>query len=152
MVPPVVAALCVLATVAAVASGAPKSPFRPGLYVGRTSQGNPVRLRVSVGAGACEGKPCLYQPNDQDEIYIAEPCSVEGDSTNSYLALFDEAIPHSGVLHIHQEAFSEIVATIKIGHSGTLTGKVRATGTLEDGARCDSGNVTFAAKIGGSTR
>jgi hypothetical protein len=125
--------------------------FKPGLYVGKTSQGEPVKLKLTVGGPACEGKPCLFPPSDADQIYVAESCNVEGDTTNAYLDLFDETLPRSGVLHVDQQAFSKIVATIKVGHGGSLSGNLRATGTLEDGAKCDSGTVTFKAKLGGST-
>jgi hypothetical protein len=148
-----VAAMVVLAAIAPGTGGAAKkSPFRPGLYVGKTSQGEPVRLRLTVGGAACEGRPCLFAPSDSDEIYVGETCNNPEASTNEYLALLDEKLPKSGVLHIHQGGFSTTTATLKVGHDGSLTGKVRSTSTLEDGIKCDSGNVTFKAKIGGSTK
>lgn len=137
---------------AATATAASKSPFKPGLYVGKTSQGHPVKLRLTVGGPECGGKPCLFAPNDRSEIYVAESCTTAGDSTNEYLAVFGVPVPASGVVHVNGEAFSKVTSTLKIGHGGTLTGKVRATTTLADGSRCDSGPVTFSAKIGGSTR
>jgi hypothetical protein len=134
------------------ATAGPKSPFKPGLYVGKTSQGEPVKLLLTVGGPECEGKACLFPPIDEDEINVNLSCNIEGDSTNAYLAGFAETIPKSGVIHTHEKAFSTIVTTIKVGHGGSLSGTTRATGKLEDGAKCDSGNVTFKAKIGGSTK
>ena len=52
-------------------------------------------------------------------------------------------------MHAVEESFSKTVATIKVGHHGILSGRLRSTETLEDGARCDSGNVTFGAKLKG---
>jgi hypothetical protein len=135
----------------ASALAAHASPFKPGLYVGKTSQGKPVKLRLTVGGEACEGKPCLFAPNPPSEIYIGETCSGEG-SANEYLALSGNVVPKSGVVKFNEQSFSKTVATLKVSHHGTLTGKVRDTITLEDGEKCDSGNVTFTAKIGGSTK
>jgi hypothetical protein len=125
---------------------AAESPFRPGLYVGKTSQGYPVKLRLTVGGTPCSGNPCLFAPSDQNEIYIAEPCAQEGE-TNEYLALFGDEVTRSGVVHADQEGFSKTIATLKVTKHGTLTGKVRATTTLEDGVKCDSGKVTLSARL-----
>jgi hypothetical protein len=134
----------------AVAGG--KSPFKPGLYVGKTSQGEPVQLRLTVGGSACDGNACLFAPSDADEIYIAEKCDNPEASTNEYLALAGDKVTRSGVVHANQEGFSKTTATLKVGHDGTLTGRVRSPSTLEGGIRCDSGNVTLKAKIGGTTK
>jgi hypothetical protein len=135
----------------ASALAASKSPFKPGLYVGKTSQGKPVKLRLTVGGEACEGKPCLFAPSPPSEIYIAENCSG-GATANEYLALFGDIVPKSGVVRANEESFSKTIATLKVSHQGTLTGKVQSTTTLEDGEKCDSGPVTLSAKIGGSTK
>lgn len=55
----------------------------------------------------------------------------------------------NGAVHADEESFSKTVATIEVGHHGTLGGRLRSTETLEDGARCDSGNVTSGAKLKG---
>jgi hypothetical protein len=146
-----VVVLVVFSLGGAPALAAAKSPFKPGLYVGKTSQGEPVKLRLTVGGEACSGNPCLFAPNDESEIYIAEKCSGEG-STNEYLALFGDLVTKSGTVHANEEGFSKTTATLKVSHHGTLTGKVRSTATLEDGEKCDSGAVTLSAKIGGSTK
>jgi hypothetical protein len=147
-----VSALAVL-TMATTAVAGGKSPFKPGLYVGKTSQGEPVKLRLVVGdEEACSGSPCLYAPSDQDEIYIAETCDNPEASTNEYLDLAADLVTKSGVVHADQEGFSKTSATIKVGHNGTLTGRVLSTSTLEGGIKCTSGNVTLKAKIGGSTK
>lgn len=150
------AALAMLVVVVAVGpatSGASKkSPFKPGLYVGKTSQGYPVKLRLTVGGAACSGNACLFAPSDEAEIYIAEKCDNPEASTNEYLALAGDLVTRSGVVHANQEGFSKTTAALKVGHGGTLTGRVVSTSTLEGGIKCTSGNVTLSAKIGGSTK
>jgi hypothetical protein len=150
----VVVALVVAVSVFGVttAGAAKKSPFKPGVYVGKTSQGYPVKLRLTVGGEGCDGNPCLFAPTDEDEIYVAEACQVEGVMTNEYLDLAADLVTKSGVVHANEEGFSKTLATVKVGHDGSLTGKVRSFRTLEDGDKCDSGQVTFKAKIGGSTK
>ncbi|MBS1861388.1 MAG: hypothetical protein JSS68_06705 [Actinobacteria bacterium] len=146
-------AMAMAAIFPAAGSAAAKSPFRPGLYVGKTSQGYPVKLRLVVGDDqACSGRPCLYAPSDEDEIYVAESCNAPEASANEYLSLFGDLVTRSGAVHADQEGFSKTTATIKVGHGGSLAGKVRSTSTLEGGIKCDSGAVTFSAKIGGSVR
>ena len=143
-----IAILALAALALPAASGAAgKSPFKPGLYVGKTSQGYPVKLRLTVGGEPCEGNPCLFAPSDQAEIYIAIPCSAPGASTNEYLALFGDKVTASGAVHANQDGFSKLSATLEVSHHGTLTGKARATQTLEDGTKCDSGPVTLSAKL-----
>ena len=149
VLPLLVAAGLLVIGVANVAAA--KSPFKPGLYVGKTSQGEPVKLRLTVGGPGCDGKPCLFAPSDEDEIYVAEKCDNPEASTNEYLDLAADLVTKSGVVHADQEGFSKTTATVKVGHNGTLTGKVVSTSTLESGIKCTSGNVTFKAKIGGST-
>lgn len=139
-----VSALLIGAPVSAVAAA--KSPFKPGLYAGKTSQGYPVKLRLTVGGMPCSGNPCLFAPNDNAEIYIAETCEHEG-STNEYLALAGDLVTPSGVVHANEEGFSKTIATLKVAKNGSLTGRVRSTSTLENGSKCDSGNVTLSAKL-----
>jgi hypothetical protein len=146
-----VSAVALLAVVTTAVAGA-KSPFKPGLYVGKTSQGEPVKLRLTVGGPGCDGNPCLFAPNDEAEIYIAETCDNPEASTNEYLDLAADKVTKSGVVHANQEGFSKTTASIKVGHDGSLTGKVLSTSTLEGGIKCTSGNVTLTAKIGGSTK
>jgi hypothetical protein len=150
----VVALLVVAVAVfaATTAGAAKKSPFKPGVYVGKTSQGYPVKLRLTVGQEPCSGNPCLFAPTDEDEIYIALECPAIGQSTNEYLDLAGDLVTKSGTVNASQEGFAKVTAKLKVGHSGSLTGKVRATRTLEEGTKCDSGNVTFKAKIGGPTK
>jgi hypothetical protein len=151
------AALAVVAIAVALApatsGAAKKSPFKPGLYVGKTSQGYPVKLRLTVGVEeACDGNPCLFAPNDNAEIYIAIPCPAIEEATNEYMDLPADKVNPNGTVNADENGFSKLVATLKVGHNGTLTGKARATQTLEDGTKCDSGNVTLSAKIGGTTK
>jgi hypothetical protein len=149
----VVASVAVAAlALPAVGGAAGKSPFRPGLYVGKTSQGYPVKLRLTVGGEPCSGNPCLFAPNDQSEIYIALECPAIGQATNEYLDLAGDLVTKSGTVNASEEGFAKVTAKLKVGHGGSLTGKVRATRTLEEGTRCDSGNVTLSAKIGGSVK
>ncbi len=146
-----VSALGLLAVVPSAVAGG-KSPFKPGLYVGKTSQGEPVKLRLTVGGPACDGNPCLFAPSDEDEIYIAEKCDNPEASTNEYLDLAGDLVTRSGVVHANQEGFSKTTATLEVGHGGTLTGRVLSSSTLEGGIKCSSGNVTLKAKIGGQTK
>jgi hypothetical protein len=137
---------------ATAAGAARKSPFKPGLYVGKTSQGYPVKLRLTVGGEPCSGNPCLFAPNDEAEIYIALECPAIGQATNEYLDLAGDLVTKSGTVNASEEGFAKVAAKLKVSHGGSLTGKVRATRTLEEGTKCDSGNVTLSAKIGGSTK
>jgi hypothetical protein len=143
-----IAALALAALALPAASGAAsKSPFKPGLYVGKTSQGYPVKLRLSVGSEACSGYPCLYAPNDNAEVYIAIPCPAIDQATNNYLALAGDRVEPSGYVDGNEEGFSKLVAKLKVSHHGTISGKLRDTETLEDGTKCDSGPVTLSAKL-----
>ena len=143
-----IATLALAALALPAASGATgKSPFKPGLYVGKTSQGYPVKVRLSVGTEACSGYPCLYAPNDNAEVYIAIPCPAIGQATNDYLTLVGDRVEPSGNVDGNQEGFSKLVAKLKVSHHGTISGKLRDTETLEDGTKCDSGPVTLSAKL-----
>ncbi len=133
--------------VAGAAFAAKKNAFEPGLYVGRTSQGEPVRLKV-VGCGANQCVEAL----ESAETIIQLPCPSLGESSSETFFPALNRIRSNGAVEADQSGFAKVVAALKVTHHGTMTGKIRATETLEDGARCDSGNVTFAAKIGGSTR
>lgn len=133
-------------TTTAVASK--KSPFKPGLYLGKTSQGEPVKLLVK----ACGGNSCLYSPTDDDAIYIALPCPSIGETGSELLDLSGYLIAKNGKVNASGGAFAKVTAFFTVAHNGTLTGKIRAVSTSEEGVRCDSGNVTLKAKIGGSTK
>ncbi len=111
-----------------------------------------MKLRLTVGGPGCDGNPCLFAPSDEDEIYIAEKCDNPEASTNEYLDIAADLVTKSGVVHANQEGFSKTTATIKVGHDGSLTGKVKSTRTLEGGIKCAGGNVTLKAKIGGQTK
>ena len=145
--------LSISACVSATGAAAARSPFRPGLYVGETSQGEPVMLRLTVGGSPCEGEPCLFAANDESEVHIAETCTGAGAPAGESLDLdlFETEIPASGIVRADSPGTAKLTATFKVGHDGALTGRLRATTTLEGGIRCDSGNVTLKAKIGGRT-
>lgn len=146
-------ALVITAVFGTAGAAGAKSPFKPGLYVGKTSQGEPVRLRLTVGGAACEGSPCLFAPSSASDINVLLlSCTVKEASINEYLALGGDKIPANGTLHVKAVGFSTLNSTIKVSHHGTLTGTVRGTSTLEGGIRCNSGPVTLSAKIGGTTR
>lgn len=139
--------LAVAMLVAPAGAGAARSSFETGLYVGKTSQGYPVKLRLSLAGAPCGGKPCLFVPNDKAEIYIAEPCAEGAGETNEYLAPFGNRVTASGLVQASQEGFSKTTASFKVTHHGTLTGRIRSTTTLADGTRCDSGQVTLSAGL-----
>jgi hypothetical protein len=89
----VIAGLTVSASALPASGGAAgKSPFKPGLYVGKTSQGYPVKLPLAVGTEACDGNLCLFAPNDQAEIYIALECPAIGGPTHGYLDLAGDLV------------------------------------------------------------
>ncbi len=140
-------ALAAALSAPATGTAASKSPFRPGLYVGKTSQGYPVKLRLVIGTEACEGAPCIFAPNDNDEIYISIPCPALGQATNEYLSFVGNRVEPNGYVDGDEEGFAKLVASLKVRHNGTLTGKAHATETLEDGTKCHSGNVTLSAKL-----
>src|ERR1700755_3620444 len=93
-----VALLAVFAMTLAPATGleAGKSPFKPGLYVGKTSQGYPVKLRLTVRGPGCSGNPCLFAPNDESEIYISLECPAIGQPTNEYMDLAANKVNANG--------------------------------------------------------
>ena len=137
---PVAVAFLVLA-VAAIAAASSKS-FKPGLYVGKTSQGEPVKLKVvNCGKGQC------VEALESAEIKLQLACKSLGET--SYETFFPayNAISASGMVDANQEGFSKVVATLDVTHNGLITGKIRATDTLEDGAKCESGPVTLRAKL-----
>jgi hypothetical protein len=144
-----IAVLAIMSISAAAALGASKSPFKPGLYVGKTSQGQPVKLKVR----GCGKNQCLEGPDDL-AIEIELPCPSIQETSHEVVALSGDAIAESGAVHVEEQGFAEgkTIASFKVGRNGVLTGRVHSTQTLEDGARCDSGNVTLSAKIGGATK
>jgi hypothetical protein len=66
---------------------------------------------------------CLFALTDEDEIYIALECPAIDQPTDEYLDLAGDLVTKSGIVNASQEGFAK-----------------------------KSGNVTFKAKIGGSTR
>jgi hypothetical protein len=131
---------------ATASDAAPRSAFEPGLYVGKTSQGYPVKLRLAVAGGPCAGRPCLSSPSEEATIQIALPCPSIGTTSEEALYLLDQPVAGGGAVHVVEESFSK---TIEVGHHGTLSGRLRSTATLADGAGCDSGKVTLSAKLKG---
>ncbi len=140
-------AIALLLVGAITADAAGKKPFKTGLYVGKTSQGEPVKLKVAT----CGTNQCV-QALESAEIKIALPCPSIGETSYETFFPADNAISASGKVKAPQDGFAKVVATLQVTRSGSMTGKIRATETLEDGAKCDSGNVTLKAKIGGSTK
>jgi hypothetical protein len=130
-----------------VAGAAPKDAFRPGLYVGKTSQGEPVRLKVR-GCGSSE---CLESP-DQFDMDVQMQCGSESEPSEEAVYLSGATIPASGKVKVNLSGFATVLVTYQVGHGGVITGTLRATRTLPDGTKCDSGNVTLKAGIGGSGR
>jgi hypothetical protein len=141
----IVAGLTLIAVTSA--AGASKSPFRPGLYVGKTSQGQAVKLKV-IGCGKTR---CVESP-ETEEIIIELSCPSLKETTDEALLIADSPITPTGIVTANQNAFADISTRLKVNHNGTLSGKVRAAETLEDGAKCDSGTVTLSAKIGGRAK
>lgn len=147
----VVAALTLLAVAALFGAGAAsagkKSAFKLGLYVGRSSQGEPVRLKVVT----CGENQCVEGLESQENL-IRLPCPSINETSSEVFFPPINRIYKSGKVDADQEGFAKVVATLQVAHNGTMTGKIRATETLEDGTKCDSGKVTLKAKIGGSIK
>jgi hypothetical protein len=141
----VVLAVASLGVASAFASS--KSTFKPGVYLGKTSQGEPVKLKV-VGCGKGQ---CLEAPDNFD-IIVNMPCPSINETSSEAVSPAYNSISKGGHVNGDQDSFSKVVASFQVGHNGSLTGKIRSTETLEEGARCDSGTVTLRAKIGGSTK
>ena len=58
----------------------------------------------------------------------SDPTSITpaiGQSTNEYLDLAGDLVTKSGSVNASQEGFAKVTAKLKVGHSGSLTGKVR---------------------------
>jgi hypothetical protein len=134
-----------LLAVAAVALASAK-PFKTGLYVGKTSQGEPLKLKVAN----C-GKAQCVEALESAETTIELPCNNGETSHETFFPSID-AIKSNGKVVVDTDGFAKVTATLKVTHDGTMTGRLRSTETLENGAKCDSGNVTLKAKIGGSTK
>ncbi len=145
----VVALLVGLVAVFAVSSAgaAKKGSFENGLYLGKTSQGEPVKLKV-VNCGSYQ---CV-QAQESLETIVRLPCPSIGETSAETFFPADNRIEPNGSVSANQGGFGKMTASLKVTSHGTMTGKIRATETLEDGAKCDSGNVTLKAKIGGSTK
>ncbi|HTT94535.1 MAG TPA: hypothetical protein VMF55_07665 [Solirubrobacterales bacterium] len=148
-------AAAILACVAALAAFAvapaaakPKTEFRPGLYVGRTSQGEPVKLRVK----ACGKGQCLASPNENTFFDVSMSCPSSGETSKELVFLSGESISAAGKVNAPEDGFAKVTAKFQVDHNGSLTGKISAGRTLENGARCASGPVSLTAKIGGTTK
>jgi hypothetical protein len=135
-------AVVFLALAVAAVAAASSKPFKLGLYEGKTSQGQPVRLKVVP----CGSHQCV-EAQESLETSIEMPCpSIKETSAESFFPAFN-AISAKGKVSANQEGFGKVVATLQVTHNGVITGKIRATETLEDGAKCDSGPVTLRAKL-----
>jgi hypothetical protein len=143
-----VAGLVSLIAVSAVPAGsiaAAKDSFEPGVYVGKTSQGEPIKLRV----GSCGKSQCLYSTSETHETIVSLPCPALGESASESILLSGELIRKSGEVDADQDGFAKLTIRFKVGHDGTITGRIDGTETLESGVRCASGNVTVSAKLKG---
>ncbi|HVV90666.1 MAG TPA: hypothetical protein VHB53_09245, partial [Solirubrobacterales bacterium] len=135
------------------AGAKPKPAFRPGLYVGKTSQGEAVKLKV-VGCGKSQ---CLEDPDEQTYFSVDLSCPSSGQTEEEIISLTGNRISRSGVVDVlggSTPGATENRSTgkIKVARNGTLTGRINVSETLETGTRCASGEVTLEAKIGGTTR
>lgn len=125
---------------------AAKSDFRPGLYVGKTSQGEAVRLKV-VGCGT---KQCLETPNEQAYFSVELSCGSSGQTEEEIIYLPENTIAKSGAVDVLGGLKPGSTVKIKVAHNGTLTGQIHLRETLETGTKCDSGEVTLKAQTAGS--
>jgi hypothetical protein len=129
---------------AGVGRFAPLTAARSGTdrRLGRRGRGVSAWRRRSLWGGAIR----------QRDSFGPETCDNPEASTNEYLALSGDEVNRSGRADADQEGFSKTIATLKVGHDGSLTGRVRSTRPLEGGIKCHSADVALKAKIGGSTK
>jgi hypothetical protein len=136
----------------AAADSAPpakKPPFPPGLYVGKTSQGSPVRLRLVIG-GPCGGGPCLFASNRREAIRIAVPCP-DGSEVKTALPVPPSGVANNGVVHDFEQVFeaaftAEIPAVFSVSTRGIVRGEMPTTVTRKDGSECTA-KVTLVARL-----
>ena len=136
-------AVVIVVLLATAAGGWASGAFRLGIYTGKTSQGNPVKLIIETGTAA--PVTFIQTPATGNGIDLEAPCAA--DTTQKYgLSDYLEVLrrlPSSGVVHVTQKAFGDIVkATIRVSHSGTLT----ATATVGNSG-CKTTTVKFTAKL-----
>jgi hypothetical protein len=127
---------------------AAKSTFRPGLYVGKTSQGEAVKLKV-VGCGT---KQCLETPNEEAYFSVDLSCGSSGQTEEEIIYLPKNTIAKSGSVDVLGGLKPGAKVMIKVARNGTLAGQIHLQETLETGTKCDSGAVTLKAKIGGTAK
>jgi hypothetical protein len=127
---------------------AAKSAFRPGLYVGKTSQGEAVKLKV-VGCGT---KQCLETPNEQEYFSVDLACPSSGQTEEEIIYLPKNTIADSGAVDVLGGLKPGATVKIKVARNGTIAGQIHLSETLETGTKCDSGKVTLSAKIGGTAK
>jgi hypothetical protein len=89
---------------ATTAGAARKSPFKPGVYIGKTSQGYPVKLRLRVGQEPCS----------------ALECPAIDQSTDEYLDLAGDLVTKSGTVNASQAGFARVTAKLQVGHDRRL--------------------------------
>lgn len=146
-----------------------KKLLQTGLYKGQTSQGQPLNFLVSKASSQrCqeipqparhpEGRFCFIPAN---EAKIDESCSTGFTFSNYVLALYTSVLTPQGRLTKVSRSYSppdpRPVGISKL--SLTVTGSGRASGYIEQSselaipadpghpALCDSGKVSFSAKI-----
>ena len=73
---------------------AAKSTFRPGLYVGKTSQGEAVKLKV-VGCGT---KQCLETPSEETYFSVDLACASSGQTEEEIVYFPKNTIAESGMV------------------------------------------------------
>ena len=127
---------------------AAKTSFRPGLYVGKTSQGEAVKLKV-VGCGT---KQCLETPSEETYFSVELSCGSSGQTEEEIIYLPKNTIAESGAVDVLGGLKPGAKVTIKVARNGTLSGQIHLRETLETGTKCDSGEVTLQAKIGGTAK
>jgi hypothetical protein len=146
------ASLGAIATGGVPAAIAAKSPFRTGLYVGKTSEGEPVRFTVA----GCGSKQCLESAGGS-YFSVGLSCPSSGQTEEQLIELPAGTIARNGTVTYSVGASpgateKRASEKFKVARNGTLTGRIRLSETLETGTRCESGDVTLKAKIGGLSK
>jgi hypothetical protein len=142
------ASLLGIAIVAVPDAVGAKAQFRPGLYVGKTSQGEPVKLKV-VGCGT---KQCLETPSEETYFSVELACGTSGQTEEEIIYLPKNTIAKSGAVDVLGGLKPGATVKLKVARNGTLAGQIHLAETLETGTKCESGKVTLSAKIGGTTK
>jgi hypothetical protein len=165
----IVAAVMAIAPLAAAATATAPHRFATGRYVGKTSQGQPIKFKIE--AARCDSPRPPYKFHSaicfQGEVYnakldsffpkVIEPCSQgAAESDPLYVASYQLSLTSSGLLSytVHGLGLTLTpngsLSTFKLQIKGSrASGTLRQTESYDSGAGdtyCDSKTVSFTAR------